>query len=102
MAHDERPPRQDGKAGENVSIPDEDMAGWMQTLREGNYTDAEIEAILSDHNAAYYEQKLSKDAKDQFERTLKGLEARRGKALSADERVKLLEAYRLHRERTNP
>jgi len=34
-------------------IPNEDMPGWIQTLRDGNFTDQEIDMILSNLNADY-------------------------------------------------
>jgi len=36
-----------------ASIPDDDLANWMQTLREGNFTDEEIDGILVHLNAEY-------------------------------------------------
>ena len=38
---------------EKITIPDDDMPGWMQTLREGGFSDAEIDSILSHLNSTY-------------------------------------------------
>ncbi len=36
-----------------ISIPDDEVVGWMQTLREGGFNDEEIDKILSHLNSEY-------------------------------------------------
>ena len=38
---------------EKISIPDDDMVGWIETLRSGNYSEKEIDGILSKLNRPY-------------------------------------------------
>lgn len=38
---------------EKVRIPDEDMPGWIKTLREGGFTDEEMDLILTNLNPTY-------------------------------------------------
>ena len=38
-------------------IPDDDMIGWIQSLREGGLTDKEIDEMLSKLNKTYAEKK---------------------------------------------
>lgn len=38
---------------EKISIPDDDMVGWIETLRSGNYSEKEIDGILSKLNRTY-------------------------------------------------
>jgi hypothetical protein len=41
------------KSIEKIRIPDEDMSGWMQTLREGGFNDQELDSIFVYLNKAY-------------------------------------------------
>jgi len=46
------------KKGEEIvkaRIPDKDMPGWIKTLREGGFSDEEIDLILSRLNKTYKE-----------------------------------------------
>lgn len=56
-----------------LSIPDDDMAGWIKTLREGNFSQDEIDAILSHLNKPYRDQKFPKEQR--IEEELKKIEA---------------------------
>lgn len=38
---------------EKVSIPDEDMRGWMETLREGGFSEEEMSAMMVYLNQTY-------------------------------------------------
>ncbi len=38
---------------ERMRIPDDDMAGWIQSLREGGFSDQEMDDILSHLNKTY-------------------------------------------------
>lgn len=40
---------------ESISIPDSDVLGWMQTLRESGLSQEEIDRFLARLNAAYRE-----------------------------------------------
>lgn len=39
------------------SIPDEDMPGWIKTLREGGFNQIEIDYILTGLNKTYFDMK---------------------------------------------
>ncbi len=47
-------PREIGK----IQIPDDDILGWLKTLREGGMTDKEIDDILIHLNKEYADQRL--------------------------------------------
>lgn len=42
---------------EKFSIPDEDMPGWIKTLREGGFNQIEIDYILTGLNKTYFDMK---------------------------------------------
>ncbi|KKT42311.1 MAG: hypothetical protein UW30_C0001G0036 [Candidatus Giovannonibacteria bacterium GW2011_GWA2_44_13b] len=70
---------------EKINIPDGDIPGWMKILREGGFSDKEIDAMLSRLNVAY-----AKGAKiDPMEEELKRIEEHLkayGKTLNDEER----------------
>ena len=80
------------KTGE-VRVPDDAVPGWMQTLREGGHSDAEIDRFFSGLNIEYFRMKMPKDWKERFERDVSALEEKRKKRFTPDERKKLLEEF---------
>lgn len=91
-------PALEGKI-ERAQIPDEDMAGWIATLREGGMSDAEIDEVLEHANLTYYEQRLPKTYRNQFDHVVASIERKRGSLLSPAERERLLDAFRIHQEK---
>ncbi len=72
--------------GDKAQIPDNDMPGWIQTLREGGLTDEEIDKMLIRLNKEYAKQKGA----DVVEQELKNIEdefvAKSGRYLNEDEK----------------
>ena len=66
----------------------------METLREGGFSDAEIDRFFSGLNIEYFHAKMTMDLQSEFERGLRALEEERKKKLTSDEREKLLETFR--------
>lgn len=54
---------------EKIRIPDEEVQEWMKTLREGGFTDEEMDFMLMRLNKTYAQVK----GKEDFERTLEEL-----------------------------
>lgn len=44
-----------------MSVPDSDAMGWINMLREGGFTQVEIDAIMSHLNKTYRDQKFPKE-----------------------------------------
>ncbi len=49
--------RQEGEKVVKIRIPDRDMSGWIETLRNGGLNDGQIDLILAHLNKTYAEQK---------------------------------------------
>ena len=82
------------RKNKGVEIPDDDMLGWMRMLREGGFSDAEIDRILSGLNAEYFRVKMTEDMRKGFEHTLAKKERVKGRRLKPEEVKVLLESYR--------
>lgn len=72
-----------------ASIPDDDVIGWIQTLREGGLSDAEIDSFLSNLNLTYRGLKKEEFINNQLNRMDGGIFKRRGIGLNDDEKVRL-------------
>ncbi|TAN57988.1 hypothetical protein EPN15_02390 [Patescibacteria group bacterium] len=72
--------------GDKAHIPDNDMPGWIQALREGGLTDEEIDKMFIRLNKEYAKQKGA----DVVEQELKNIEdefiAKSGRYLNEDEK----------------
>ncbi|MCR4323295.1 MAG: hypothetical protein NUV61_04390 [Candidatus Azambacteria bacterium] len=68
-----------------IRIPDEEAPAWMQTLREGGFTDDEIDMIMVHCNATYFELKKPKLVEEEVEKIKESFLKGYGKALSEGE-----------------
>ena len=80
---------------EKAIIPDEDVSGWMQALREGGFSDEEIDSMLEGLNQKYAEQKLPEKIRESWDRIVKTVERKRGFKMSGKEKEELF-AYFLN------
>jgi len=71
---------------EKLRVPDEDIPGWMQTLREGGFTDAEIDTILSNLNQTYSNEIIKGQVETELIKINNEIREKRGVALSDTER----------------
>ncbi len=76
---------------EKLTIPDEDVPGWMQTLREGGFTDTEIDSILSNLNSTYSHEKRKGYIEAELLKMGNEIYERRGTPLSEQEKKDLKE-----------
>lgn len=70
---------------ERIRIPDEEAPVWMQTLREGGFSDDEIDMIMAYCNAVYFELKKPKMVEQEVERIIKLFFREQGKVLNEEE-----------------
>jgi len=49
--------REPGEKVMKIKVPDKDMLGWIETLRNGGMSDEQINSVLSYLNRTYAEQK---------------------------------------------
>lgn len=76
---------------EKINVPDEDVPGWLQTLREGGFTDVEINSIMSHLNETYAGFQKDVAVNKELEKMDGEIRARRGFSLSNEEKTKLRE-----------
>jgi hypothetical protein len=67
-------------------IPDEDMPGWMETLRQGNFSEEEIDAILGHLNATYFDAKGASMVEKELASTIKYIEGKTKKPLDPEQK----------------
>lgn len=72
-------------------IPDADMSGWIESLREGGFDDKEIDEIFLQLNPAYKEQKFSPRMKEAFNEFVTLIEESTGRKMTTEERAKIVE-----------
>ena len=77
---------------EKLRIPDDDMPGWIQTLREGGFNDEEIDFIMSNLNKTYDRLKKNEFIEQELRRMEEEIKNRRGFGLNIDERRALRES----------
>ena len=68
-----------------VRIPNEDMPNWIQTLREGGFTDEEIDIILSNLNVEYRKTKNPNFVEEELNRLKEYLRKEHKRILSPEE-----------------
>lgn len=73
-----------------ITIPDEDMPGWIEVLRQTGFTDAEMDEIFGRLNKEYRKVKGKKRAEILVEELDKYMFAKRGTGLSESERKHLM------------
>ncbi len=83
-------PVMEGKVAK-MRIPDADMQGWIESLREGNLDDREIDEILSHLNPTYKEQNFSPRMKESLKEFVTLIEESAGRKLTPEERTKIVE-----------
>ena len=92
MKNFEEQPRAERKI-EKIKISDEDISDWMQTLREGGFSDEEIDLMLEGLNQKYAEQKLPKAFKNSWDKIVNMVEKKRGFKMSEEKREKLFNSF---------
>lgn len=70
---------------EKVRIPDEDMPEWIKTLREGGFSDEEMDLILENLNPTYRKMKDPDFVEKELERLRKDLFEKIGRPLTREE-----------------
>ena len=82
---------------DKMSIPDDDVIGWMQTLREEGLNDQEIDTFLKNLNKEYWERtldpKIKKSIEDRVLVELKSYEKQLGRRLTEDEKKNFIEGF---------
>ena len=68
-----------------VRIPNEDMPGWIQSLREGGFTDQEIDMILSNLNVDYRKAKNPNFVEEELGKLMKYFREKYKKILNPKE-----------------
>lgn len=71
---------------ERAEIPDKDVPGWMQTLREGGFSDEEIDSMLSRRNVEYAKGAGIDVVDKELERIEKDLLKTHGRKLTKEQR----------------
>ena len=74
---------------EKITIPDDDMVGWIKVLHEGGFSDEEIDSILSHLNSTYAGLKKEEFINEELNKMDGEIKNRRGIGLSESEREKL-------------
>ncbi|MDP1688564.1 MAG: hypothetical protein Q8L47_00300 [bacterium] len=84
---------------EKISVPDDDMPGWIKLLHESNITDEEIDRILTHLNETY----ADKSRETTINKELRKMEAevinRRGSEFTPDEKKTIREGIETRFER---
>ena len=70
---------------EKVRIPDEDMPGWIETLRKGGFSDEEMDLILENLNPTYKKMKNPDFVEKELESLKDCLFKRLGRSLTKEE-----------------
>ena len=63
---------------ERITIPDDDVSGWMQTLREGGFSEKEIDEILSHLNTTYLGFKNKEFVDGEYKKMNEEIKSKRG------------------------
>ena len=72
--------------GDKAQIPDNDMPGWIQTLREGGLTDEEIDKMLIHLNKESAKQKGADVVEQELKKVEEEFVAKSGRYLNKDEK----------------
>lgn len=76
---------------EKISIPDEHMLDWMQTLRKGGFTNEEIDSIFSHLNTTYAGIKKKEYVDREIQNMKDEVKKRSGRELTLEEINKIRE-----------
>lgn len=72
-----------------VSIPDDDVPGWLETLREGGFSESEIDSIMSHLNETYAGVKMNEAVEKELRKMDAEITNRRGTPLTDEEKKSL-------------
>jgi len=70
---------------ENLQIPDDDMVGWINNLREGGFSQEEIDFMMPRLNKTYFESKSGEVIEQELEAIKKEYENKFKQALNEDQ-----------------
>lgn len=68
-----------------TGIPNEDMPGWIQSLREGGFTDEEMDIFLSNLNAEYRKIKNPNFIDEKLDELIEYIKKRYKKTLNSEQ-----------------
>lgn len=77
---------------EKLSIPDEDMPGWIRTLHEGGFSQNEIDYILTGLNKTYSDMKKPEMIKMLIENVKRRVLIKTGRLLTPEQTQYLMKA----------
>ncbi len=69
-----------------ANVPDDDMPSWINTLKEGGFSDEEMDYLLSYLNKTYRQIKGSEVVERELENTEKYLREKYGRRLNPEQR----------------
>jgi hypothetical protein len=81
----------------NAQIPDSDMPGWIETLRQAGLTEKETELFLSRMNATYGDMVGNPHVEQELKRIVDKIWKNEGRALSEEEKKYLRESIKTRR-----
>lgn len=76
---------------ERVKIPDDDIPGWVQVLREGGFSNEEIDGMLSQLNIEYAKGAMADVVEEELKRVEQYLRDTHGRILTRKQREYLRE-----------
>ena len=79
-----------GGKTEKINIPNENMIEWIRILREGGFTDKEMDRALTHLNQEYAELKMPPHVREALKRVISRLEEERGRKITPAEKDSLL------------
>lgn len=74
------------KVGNRAQIPDDDMPGWIKVLREGGFTDEEMDRMFIHLNIEYAKQKGADVVEQELKKVEEEFIAKSGRYLNDDEK----------------
>ena len=79
---------------EKISISDADVPDWMASLREGGFSDVEIDAMLMKLNDTYLEERQGQKLDEMVSVAVRAMERMLGKLPSKEQQEKIRAAAR--------
>lgn len=74
---------------QKITIPDDDMPGWIKTLHEGGFSSEQIDAILSHLNATYEGKKREEYVNKELSKMEAEVAGRRGRGFTEEEKEEI-------------
>jgi hypothetical protein len=84
----EKEPKIKLKRNEDIvgaKIPDDDLSNWIETLKDGGFTQEEIDIIVSGLNKAYAKRRRSELIDEEMRKTEEELFKKSGKLLASED-----------------